>query len=484
MINGMGQSNLYVEVFQEPLAANQGQLLFKKNIDGALFPACGQLFKKYFPNDHYPKEQIEKKFHQLFQTVTIGKRIDIIIASQELDWQAFLRKVGQYYPQLVWYQGTVQEENERVRYTFNFVPLVLKEHGFPFGLNLVESLIQQDIPESGDPLEEWRKELRYLCEDLLNNQEQKTEVAEVEPAQPVESKEAAPKEDELSKTIPFYKKKTFYSGQDVMQAREKAKNLDSENEYLKTEKKRLLAELEELQLKNAKLVQAFQEEQAKAVAEESSPTNGTIESAQRLKELERQNIYFAEELKREKDAKERMRLAKEKLEHVVTRLEKQLLTSSMEFLENEPPYVERDDHWYKKITVDLRDYDQCYQKAKYLEHTWKVNQELITTSEKFTITPSKLTYERERVQKIKNSTKEIELFVMMDECRAISERVKIRKGFLFLKPRVKILKGDYDNLMEKAAYFDVLQSENQLLERIIQDQIDDEHNVPKQAEKI
>ena len=55
-----------------------------------------------------------------------------------------------------------------------------------------------------------------------------------------------------------------------------------------------------------------------------------------------------------------------------------------------------------------------------------------------------------KVQQIKNSARDLELFVMMDECKNIQERVKIKKKFLFLPARVIIQKRDYENLLAKA----------------------------------
>lgn len=177
--------------------------------------------------------------------------------------------------------------------------------------------------------------------------------------------------------------------------------------------------------------------------------------------------YLEEEIKRANDSKARVLVANERLEHDNQRLERQLLDYRLRWLEDEPTYHKRTSDWYKKIKIEVSEYDELIQKARLLEHIWKINQQLIGTTEKLTIKDQHHTYEFERVQQIKNSAKDLELFVMMDECRNINERVKIRHGFLFIPARAIIQKRDYDNLLEKAAYFDMMQAENQLLEKMI-----------------
>lgn len=177
--------------------------------------------------------------------------------------------------------------------------------------------------------------------------------------------------------------------------------------------------------------------------------------------------YLEEELRRANDSKARVLVANERLEHDNQRLERQLLDHRLRWLEDEPTYHKRTSDWYKKIKIEVSEYDELIQKARLLEHIWKINQQLIGTTEKLTIKDQHHTYEFERVQQIKNSAKDLELFVMMDECRNINERVKIRHGFLFIPAKAIIQKRDYDNLLEKAAYFDMMQAENQLLEKMI-----------------
>lgn len=118
----------------------------------------------------------------------------------------------------------------------------------------------------------------------------------------------------------------------------------------------------------------------------------------------------------------------------------------------------------RKIKIELEEYEKLYNKVKYLEHTWRVNQELVIRKEKLTITDSELRYEKEEIIHIKQTAKEVELFVIMDECRTINDRVTIRT-WPFTRPKAILMTKDYDSLKEKSTYFDLIERENRSLER-------------------
>ncbi len=381
-------------------------------------------------------EQLDQQIATLPQqikTLSIKQHIHIQInGNQQLDGSNYLKQLQRYYPQIIWVFG--QKINQRV-YELAYIPIVLHEAGFPVTFSLTNSLVQQGITEK-DSVDIWEKELNYTLQKYLL---------------PI-NKPEKPKEK-----VQIYEKEKFYSGENIKQNEKKLDSLENEKEQLAKEIKHLTAQNEELNESLSK---------ARKIA---------IKSVETPALSGKDRLYFEEEIKREKDAKERMRLTKEKLEYEISRLEKKVMDSGLDLLEQEPPYVKRKEDWHKVKKIPLKEYDQLYQKAKYLEHTWTINQQLVGTTERMVIKEAEITYERERVKKIKNSAKDIELFVMMDECRMIHERVKIKKGSFFRKPFARILKGDYENIVEKAAYFDVLQSENRLLEKIIE---------AKEAEKI
>lgn len=180
---------------------------------------------------------------------------------------------------------------------------------------------------------------------------------------------------------------------------------------------------------------------------------------------ETQLMLMTEALNREKYSKERMRLANQKLEVVIDQMERHSISRAMSELTK--AHAQDNDNWDRILKIDLREYSQLIQKAKFLEQTWLINQELVTKSEKMTISESQLTYEREQVRSLKESVSTNEIYLILDECKLIESRVKIKKKLWFRQPSVRIMKMDYDSLLNKAAYFDLIQGENYLLERMV-----------------
>lgn len=185
-------------------------------------------------------------------------------------------------------------------------------------------------------------------------------------------------------------------------------------------------------------------------------TNGQMDS--RL-------LQVQEEVKREKYAKERFKAANEKLEVLLDKLELSMIHYG---LSNFPQRtVEEDERWDKRIKIDLREYTYLLQKAKYLEQMWRINDNLVNKSEKMTVTETSLVYEREQVNQIKASISPEDIYFVIYECQVIEGRVKIHEKPWFRKPYVKLMKLDYDNLVSKAAYFDLLQGESYVLKKTL-----------------
>lgn len=149
-------------------------------------------------------------------------------------------------------------------------------------------------------------------------------------------------------------------------------------------------------------------------------------------------------------------------------IENSLLVSGLKrFKKHQKTSIDEED-WYKPVRIDLIQYDDLYKKAKFIEQSWRLNRQLVTTTEKMTVTKDQWTYERARIENIKNSVSEMDLRSMMEQCHLINERVKIRPGLLFLKPRVKLYQIDYEQLEKISAFFDIIQTENRLLESVIE----------------
>lgn len=220
--------------------------------------------------------------------------------------------------------------------------------------------------------------------------------------------------------------------------------------------------------KNNKNEPIFKKRKKKEVSERNHEGSSLkkqpiVETDQPLHEI----VMYQEELVKEKNAKERMKLANQKLEILMNQMERQVVGSAVGYFNKNKKQDTKED-WHKVIKIDLREYSQLFQKAKYLERSWLLNQALETKSEKMVVSDSEMTYEREQVRKIKDVSNPEEIFFMIDECEMIAKRVKIRERPFWGKPNVRIMKMDYENLMDKAAYFDLLQGENYLLEQIFQ----------------
>ncbi|EOH96475.1 hypothetical protein UAY_02843 [Enterococcus moraviensis ATCC BAA-383] len=187
-----------------------------------------------------------------------------------------------------------------------------------------------------------------------------------------------------------------------------------------------------------------------------------------IRSEESEVLFLKESLKREKASKERVRVAKEKLEYELLAIENSLLVSGLKrFKKHQKSSIDEED-WYKPVRIDLIQYDDLYKKAKFIEQSWRLNRQLVTITEKMTVTKDQWVYERARIEKIKNSVSEMDLQSMMEQCHLINERVKIRPGFLFFKPRVKLYQIDFEQLEKISAFFDIIQTENRLLESVIE----------------
>ena len=417
-----------ISVYQHPLK-QEGDVLFANEPLSHLLEECQRLFFERGTLEEYPEAAVSERFGKLFETVSLQKTLAITVAQPAVSWEILLAQVKRYYPQLVWTKGTVID-GENKKFIFEFIPLVTTASGFPFSTSFQASLVQQGIEASQpDTLQAWVTDLKRILTEGELMEAEETE----EPLLVVKnSHELAGTIDSASSTDSVAPET---ASTDLVASR-----LASENQVLAQRVEELSAEITKMKSQSLAL---------------SASTS--------------QASFYAEELRRESEEKERMRQTNERLEQLVTHLERREQLATFDLVEQDINFHERSDDWYKKRTVDLAEYDLLYRKAKYLEHTWQVNQQLTVTTERMTMNESKLTYERERLNHLKSSAKDIELFVMMDECKMINDRVKIRQGFFWLKPHIRIMNGDYENLVEKANYFDIIHNENKFLEKIIEE---------------
>lgn len=174
-----------------------------------------------------------------------------------------------------------------------------------------------------------------------------------------------------------------------------------------------------------------------------------------------------EEVRQDSQSKARLKAVNQKLEMVIEKLELSMLYSGIHYFDRE--HKEESD-WDKRIKISLREYTYLLQKARFLEQMWQLNGELVNKTEKMTVTGNKLVYERDQVKQIKANFSARDIHFVLYECQVIESRATVHARPWFRKPYVKLMKMDYDNLLNKAAYFDLLQGESALLEKMVQEQ--------------
>ncbi|MBO1308546.1 hypothetical protein JZO70_20395 [Enterococcus sp. 669A] len=181
------------------------------------------------------------------------------------------------------------------------------------------------------------------------------------------------------------------------------------------------------------------------------------------------DLVQKEDDKQETQSKARLRAVNQKLEMVIEKLELSMLYSGIQYFNQER---KEESDWDKQIKISLREYTYLLQKARFLEQMWNLNGELVNKTEKMTVTGNKLVYERDQVKQIKANLSARDIHFVLYECQVIESRAKVHARPWFRKPYVKLMKMDYDNLLGKAAYFDLLQGESSILEKMVREQKD------------
>lgn len=226
---------------------------------------------------------------------------------------------------------------------------------------------------------------------------------------------------------------------------------------------KLLLELVEKSLQETKEKAAtkkeasIKKETTSSIEETPSEKQKTIESDQKeLRKLEPAT------LSQEKQSLKKLQVINQQLEMTIEKLEQSMLYSGICYFQQE---VKEEEDWDKQLTISLREYTYLMQKAKFLEQVWQLNGELVDKTEKMTVNGSQLIYERNQVKKVKDTFTSQDIHYVLYECQLIESRVKVRPRPWFRKPYVKLMKMDYNNLLSKASYFDLLQGESAVLER-------------------
>lgn len=293
----------------------------------------------------------------------------------------------------------------------------------------------------------------------------------------------------VSQQISEAKTNSWEVKDDQVKSAQELKNLIKKGREIIEQAKLQAIILEKIQLENQENQEKWKRAKTQLAALHAETLKKKKEYQQYLNIAKENDVYFKNEVERvEKEAtdsfekkinetimeNEELIVQRKKQDLAIKKLEKKLIETeeyTLQELEKQKKNkkVIRLTH-NRKQKIELPEYENLYHKVKYLEHTWRLNQELIVRKERLTITETELTYEKEELLTLRKSTKEVELFVMMDECKTIHQRVKIR-NLPFMQPKAILLSKDYELLKEKALYFDLIERENQSLERWVTSQV-------------
>ncbi|MCA5012192.1 MULTISPECIES: hypothetical protein [unclassified Enterococcus] len=406
--------NDFFDVFfhQQAIPFTTGTVLYQKDSTEEIVDACeafyedrtGELFT-FRENDEISRKVL---------SLPLKKHVEIQFFQAELNWDVLLEELEELFPQFVWTKLVEEVEGAFSTYYCEFIPVSLEtQEEDPLSFSVSTSLKQMGFTKS--------QSVSSILEAKFLSifQEEEGEPISGEPL-------SFPVEVTITESTKEKEERSSSEEEPILESIE-----DSETFF------------------------------------DIAPVEET-DSSVPVRSDESEVLYLKESLKREKASKERVRVAKEKLEYELLAIENSLLVSGLKrFKKHQKSSIDEED-WYKPVRIDLIQYDDLYKKAKFIEQSWRLNRQLVTITEKMTVTKDQWIYERARIEKIKNSVSEMDLQSMMEQCHLINERVKIRPGFLFFKPRVKLYQIDYEQLEKISAFFDIIQTENRLLESVIE----------------
>ncbi|ALS01910.1 hypothetical protein ATZ33_11115 [Enterococcus silesiacus] len=404
--------NDYFDVFfhQQAIPFTLGTVLYQKDNTAEIVEACEALYERS-TGDFLTFRENEELSRKVI-SASIKKHVEIQFFQAQLNWDVLLEELKELFPQFIWTKIVEEVDGAFSTYLCELIPVSLSSDEEPLQF-IVSASLEQMGYSKGESVSS------ILEAKLLSVFQEEEEL-------PLFGETLSfPVEVSIEETVeePRKSKRSFLDD-DEIEVDDESFDIEPNDE-----------------LDTRKLVPRSEESEV---------------------------IFLKESLKREKASKDRVRVAKEKLEYELLAIENSLLVSGLKrFKKHQKTSIEEED-WYKPVRIDLIKYDDLYKKAKFIEQSWRLNRQLVTITEKMTVTKDQWIYERARIEKIKNSVSEMDLQSMMEQCHLINERVRIRPGFLFFKPRVKLYQIDYEQLEKISAFFDIIQTENRLLESVIE----------------
>lgn len=232
--------------------------------------------------------------------------------------------------------------------------------------------------------------------------------------------------DEAVKQVNYLREQTLAVTEEQESVKERLQLLTNQSEEIVKESQEYYAELkshsqsqlnkatevlEEIQglVQAKKSVDGYRKEYEQ-ILNEVHEREKSIE--ERIKLVETTTIEkFKAKLLLTRDEKEQLEISQQKKELMIRDLEEKLARAESYLLEDIKVEKEakRNGEYVKnrKIKIAREEYDALYSKVKYLEHTWKVNQELVVRKEKLTITDSELRYEKKRLFRLNKRLKRL-----------------------------------------------------------------------------
>lgn len=404
--------NDYFDVFfhQQAIPFTIGTVLYQKDSTEEIIDACETLYERSTGDLLTFRENDE--LSRRIITSPIKKHVEIQFFQAQLNWDVLLEELEELFPQFIWTKIVEEVDGVFNTYFCELIPVSFSSEDEPIQFSVSTSLNQ----------------MGYLTKESVSS------ILETKLLSVFQEEEVPLSGETLSFPVEV-------SVEEVEEELEETPDVD--HSFIEDE-------------------EPVEEQSLEIEPIEVSEMNTLARSE------ESEVLFLKESLKREKASKERVRVAKEKLEYELLAIENSLLVSGLKrFKKHQKTTIDEED-WYKPVRIDLIQYDDLYKKAKFIEQSWRLNRQLVTITEKMTVTKDQWVYERARIEKIKNSVSEMDLQSMMEQCHLINERVKIRPGFLFFKPRVKLYQIDYEQLEKISAFFDIIQTENRLLESVIE----------------
>lgn len=354
------------------------------------------------------REEVRNYFKQYFSFTDATYHLELCVRNDDLSIRDFWEGLHMAFPQFAWIRCQKEKGTaDQVFYLIDFVPMALQSQGFAFYISLDESLKNHFSLSARQAKERMKETILQLADETRR------------------SRHSSAREGQETKGYQTI-------GSTVSQSTTANTKKPTQRNDHRTESKGI--------------------ETREALPDEVP----VIEPELLVSDPDEKRIDGL-------DSK-RLQSMNKRLEMMVEKLEVSMIQNGIKFFSEPNKVVEG---WHKWLTISLREYTYLMQKAKFLEQMWNLNGNLVSKSEKMTITGNTLVYERDQIKEVKAKLSTQDIHFVLYECQMIESRSKVRARPWFRKPYVKMLKMDYDNLVSKATYFDLLQGESYLLEKMI-----------------